>query len=283
MRFAKYHALGNDYLVLETASVPSAVPIAELVRAVCDRHLGVGADGVLIEGAARDGRPSVRIVNPDGSEAETSGNGARIFARYLFDRGRVGSEPFEVVTRGGAVRCEVRDGGRAVFAELGRASFDSAAIPVAGPHRAVVDEELEVLGDRRRFTAVTVGNPHCVILVDELSADLTSRLGPALERHPLFPRRINVQFMRVLGRHRIAIEIWERGAGRTLASGSSSCAAAAAAVRLGACEGAVTVVMPGGELEVGVGTDLGVTLLGPVVQVAAGTLADELLHPGGAP
>jgi diaminopimelate epimerase len=279
LRFTKYHALGNDYLVLETGAVPSADPIAELVRAVCDRHRGIGADGVLIEGWARDGRPCVRIVNPGGSEAETSGNGLRIFARYLFDRGRVGSERFEVLTAGGAVRCEVSDDGRAVLAELGRASFDSAAIPVAGPRRAVVDEELVVLGERRRFTAVTVGNPHCVILVDELSTELTLRLGPALESHPLFPRRTNVQFMRVLGRHRIAIEIWERGAGRTLASGSSSCAAAATAVRLGLCEGAVAVVMPGGELEVRVGTDFLVTLLGPVVQVATGALADELLHP----
>ena len=289
MRFAKYHALGNDYLVLERGAWAGAdggadggpagapPPPAALVRAVCDRHRGVGADGVLVEGADPGGRPAMRVFNPDGSEAETSGNGLRIFARWLWDRGGVGGEAFEVATQGGVKRCQVRDEGRAVFVEMGRASFDSAAIPVAGPQREVVDEAIEALGERLRFTAVTVGNPHCVVFVDAPTAERSERLGPALETHPAFPRRTNVQFVRVVDRGRIEVEIWERGAGRTLASGSSACAAAAAAVRRGLCDGAVTVAMPGGELAVGVSPAYDLTLLGPVRHVADGVLGRELL------
>ena len=225
MRFAKYHALGNDYLVLEQGAWAGtdggAPPPAALVRAVCDRHRGVGADGVLVAGVDPGGRPAMRVFNPDGSEAETSGNGLRIFARWLWDRGRVGGEAFDVATRGGVKRCRVRDAGRTVFVEMGRASFDSAAIPVAGPRREVVDEAIEVLGERLRLTAVTVGNPHCVVFVDAPTAERSERLGPVLETHPAFPRRTNVQLVRVVDRGRIEVEIWERGAGRTLASGSS--------------------------------------------------------------
>jgi diaminopimelate epimerase len=271
MRFAKYHALGNAYLVVEPSE---AVLDAEWVRALCDRHRGIGADGVLVEDVDPGGRPALRVFNPDGSEAETSGNGLRIFARHQWDRGRVGVEPFEVVTRGGVVRCQVRDAGRMVFVEMGVASFDSAAITVAGPRREVVDEEIEALGERLRFTAVSVGNPHCVVFVDAPTLELARRLGPALEAHPVFPHRTNVQFVRVLDRGRIELEIWERGAGRTLASGSSACAAAAASVRLGLCDGAVTVAMPGGELAITVAADYELTMLGPVRKVAEGKVAE---------
>ena len=292
MRFAKYQALGNDYLVLEPGG-DDLRPAT--VRAVCDRRLGIGADGVLVEDLTPDGglptagAPAVhgahalRILNPDGSEAEKSGNGLRIFARYLWDRGRVGAEAFEVVTRGGLVRCQVRDAGRMVYVEMGRAAFDAAAIPVAGPRREVVDEAIEAAGERLRFTGVTVGNPHCVVFVDAPTPELARRLGPALEAHPAFPRRTNVQFVRVVDRGRIELEVWERGAGYTLASGSSACAAAAAGVRLGLCDEDVTVAMPGGELAVGVGAGFALTMLGPVRKVAEGTLAQELLRGAASP
>lgn len=278
MRFHKYQALGNDYLVLEAGG---GEPAPDVVRAVCDRHLGVGADGVLVENVAPDGGLALRILNPDGSEAEKSGNGLRIFARYLWDQGRVGVEPFAVATWGGRVRCQVRDAGRMVFVEMGVASFDTAAIPVAGPRREAVDEEIEAGGERLRFTAVSVGNPHCVIFVDAPTPELARRLGPALEAHPAFPRRTNVQFVRVVDRGRIEMQIWERGAGTTLASGSSACAAAAASVRLGLCDGDVTVAMPGGELEITVAAGYELTMLGPVRKVAEGKLAEELVGEAG--
>jgi diaminopimelate epimerase len=278
MRFHKYQALGNDYLVLEP---DGAHVTASLVRAVCDRRLGVGADGVLVEDEAREDGVAVRIANPDCSEAQKSGNGLRIFARYLWDAGRVGAAPFAVVTRGGTVHCQVRDGGRAVFVEMGRASFDGGSIPVAGARGEVLAEPLEVAGERLRVTAVSVGNPHCVVHVDEPTEALARRLGPALEAHPLFPERANVQFVRVVDRHRIEMQIWERGAGYTLASGTSACAAAAASVRLGLCDGDVVVAMPGGELAIGVGDAYELTMLGPVRKVADGRLAAELVRDAG--
>jgi len=276
LAFHKYQALGNDYIVVERADVAGGLSPAQ-VRRLCDRHLGVGADGILLSGTASGGRFSVVILNPDGSEAEKSGNGLRILSRYLYDRGRVAQESFEVETAGGLVRCQVREGGRAVFVEMGTARFDSVAVPVAGPARQVVGEEIEVAGRRLRLTAVTVGNPHCVVHVDDLSPELALQLGPILETHELFPNRTNVQFVRVLDRRRISIEIWERGAGYTLASGSSSCAAAAASVRQGLCDGDITVLMPGGRLQIGVGDGYALTMLGPVAKVADGVIAAEVL------
>ena len=281
MRFHKYQGLGNDYIVLERTDVSGADLPAALVRRICDRHYGVGSDGILVEDVGPDGGPALRIFNPDGSEAEKSGNGLRIFARYLWDEGRVGDDAFAVVTKGGTVRCQIRDGGRMVFVEMGTARFDSELIPVAGPPREVVDEPIDAGGERLRFTGVTVGNPHCVVHVDEPTPELARRLGPLLETHALFPERANVQFVQVLGRHHIAIEIWERGAGYTLASGSSSCAAAAASVRLGLCGGDVTVEMPGGSLEIGVAADYALTMLGPVGRVADGAISDELVRDAG--
>ena len=278
MRFHKYQGLGNDYIVLERGDLGSAELPVKLIRRICDRHFGLGSDGILVEDAACDAEFALRIFNSDGSEAEKSGNGLRIFARYLWDEGRVGGEVFPVVTRGGTVQCQIRDAGKMVFVEMGQASFESERIPVAGPRRDVVGEGIEVDGVPLRFTAVTVGNPHCVVHVEELTVGLAQRLGPLLETHELFPDRTNVQFALVLGPHRIAIEIWERGVGYTLASGSSSCAAAAASVRLGLCAaGDVTVVMPGGSLEIGVSEDFTLTMIGPVAKVADGIVADELL------
>jgi diaminopimelate epimerase len=276
MRFHKYQALGNDYLILEP-DAPGQLT-APVVRRLCDRHFGIGSDGILLgEATPATERFRLRILNPDGSEAEKSGNGLRIFARYLWDTGQVDDESFVVETPGGAVRCRVRDSGRAVFVEMGRAGFDSEKIPVAGPRRDVIEEVIEVGGERLRFTAVTVGNPHCVIHAGDPTPALAQRLGPLIETHALFPNRTNVQFVKVLARDRIQIEIWERGAGYTLASGSSACAAVAASVRLGLCDGDVTVVMPGGSLEIGVGDEFALTMLGPVRKVAEGTVAGELL------
>jgi diaminopimelate epimerase len=276
LKFHKYQALGNDYLVLELAK--SDMPSTAIVRALCDRHYGVGSDGILVAGAPTAAGFSLRIFNPDGSEAEKSGNGLRIFARYLWDTGKVAAATFEVATKGGVVRCQVLDDGRRIEVAMGVASFSSAKIPVAGLLRDVIDERIEV--DRRhlRFTGVSMGNPHCVILLDEISPDIARRLGPLLEQHPSFPNRTNVQFVRVFSRNRIQIEIWERGAGYTLASGSSSCAAAAAAVRLGLCDREITVAMPGGELAVIVTEDYSIRMVGPAAKIAEGSIARDLLQ-----
>jgi diaminopimelate epimerase len=275
LEFAKYHALGNDYAVLERAALPGhATP--ELVRRICDRHRGLGADGVLLREAAPPHR--VRIFNPDGSEAEKSGNGLRIFARYLFDRSAVAGERFAVETAGGTVYCEVRDGGRSVSVEMGRLSFASDAIPVLGPPREVLREPIEVAGVALELSAATLGNPHCVVLRDVATPEEARALGPLLERDPRFPRRTNVQFVQVLDASRLRLEIWERGAGYTLASGSSACAAAGVAHRLGLCGPLVEVLMPGGSLTIELSPAFDVRMTGGVTRVAVGVLAAEALE-----
>jgi len=276
MKFAKYHALGNDYLVIDPQDL-SAPLTAEQIQAICHRNFGVGSDGVLL-GPAPSSRVrfALRIFNPDGSEAEKSGNGLRIFARYLWDRKLVGTEEFAVETAGGTVGCTVLDDGRRVRVEMGRVSFWSDAIPVAGPRREVLNEPLQV-GDRTfTFCAAGIGNPHCVVSLPEITPELAKHYGPLIETHPSFPRRTNVQFLKVLDRANLRIEIWERGAGYTLASGSSSSAAAAVAHKLGLCDRSLTVHMPGGKLGIEIGADFSIVMTGPVTKVAEGVLADEL-------
>src|SRR5262245_37972984 len=197
---------------------------AGAVAAICDRHRGVGSDGILLAVPTAHADFGLRIFNPDGSEAEKSGNGLRIFAKYLWDHGLAKSPTFTVETKGGLVECQchVRDGRvNFVTVEMGHATFRAPDVPMNGPDREVVAVPLQ-LGDGTllRITAVSVGNPHCVVFVDRLDEVECRRLGPLIERHPAFPNRINVQFAQVTGRDALDILIWERGAGFTLASGS---------------------------------------------------------------
>lgn len=276
MKFYKYQALGNDYLILPEAKLDWLSP--RVVQLICDRHYGIGSDGILHAAPPSSvAQFGLRIFNPDGSQAEKSGNGLRIFARYLYDQQLVGDARFIVETPGGVVTCEVRQGGEMVYVEMGRASFYSTEIPVTGESREVINEPLGLSGRLLRITAVTLGNPHCVIPLPAVSSEIAHRFGPMLENHTLFPNRTNIQFLQVLDRHHIFIEIWERGAGYTLASGSSSCAAAAAAIRLGYCDSPIQVSMPGGHLEVTVSPAFDLTLFGPVRQVSQGEFSKELL------
>jgi len=276
IKFHKYHGAGNDYIVIDPSE--SDITLTEtLIRAICHRNFGVGADGILygpLQGRASE--LAVRIFNPDGSRAEKSGNGMRIFARYLRDSGKAGKEAFRVSTEGGVVRSQVQDNGKTVVVEMGRVSFQSKDIPVAGRAREVIDEEITA-GDRVfSFCAATIGNPHCVILCNEVSKESAVEYGPVIEIHPNFPNRTNVQFMQVLDRKNIRIEIWERGAGYTLSSGSSSCAAAAAAFRMDLCDSEITTHMPGGKLGIVIDDNYAVTMSGPVKKICEGVISDEL-------
>lgn len=276
MRFYKYHALGNDYIVLNPAELEGDLTPLR-IRLTCHRNYGVGSDGILLGPLDSEGADfGLRIFNPDGSEAEKSGNGLRIFSRYLWDQGMVQHRPFTVLTPGGRVESQVLGEGRLVTVEMGQVSFDSGIIPVLGDRREVLNETLMVHGEPLKFCAATIGNPHCVMLVEEVSEEETRRLGPAIEANPIFPNRTNVQFMKVLDRGNIRIEIWERGAGYTLASGSSSSAAAAVAHRLGLCDGAITVHMPGGELDIKVSEDFSIIMTGAVTKVCEGILSQEI-------
>ena len=276
MNFHKYHALGNDYIILDPADVP-AVPAAEQIRTICHRNFGVGSDGILYGPLKTEHADfALRIFNPDGSEAEKSGNGLRIFARYLWDRKKVAKRPFRISTPGGIVTAQLARDGSSVTVEMGKVCFNSAEIPVAGPPREVINETIEIDGRNITFCAATIGNPHCVVLSDDISEAQARRFGPVNERDSRFPNRTNVQIMKVMDRANIRIEIWERGAGYTLASGSSSCAAAAVARRLGLCDSNIAVHMPGGQIEIVVSDDFSIRMTGPVTKVADGAISDEI-------
>jgi diaminopimelate epimerase len=281
MRFHKYHALGNDYIVLNPADFPSwgAAPTTDQIRVVCHRNFGVGSDGILWGPLpSRESQHGLRIFNPDGSEAEKSGNGLRIFSRFLWDQKLVREASFTVETPGGHVRSEIRDNGSLIKVAMGSVSFDSARIPVnvSGPAREVLNEKVTVLDREFTYCAATIGNPHCVIPLTAVSAELAHRYGPHLETHPLFPRKTNVQFLQVIDRKNIRIEIWERGAGYTLASGSSSSASAAVANRLGLVDREVTVHMPGGTIGIEIGDGFSIMMTGTVNKVAEGVMHPEL-------
>lgn len=279
MRFHKYHALGNDYIVLDPRDFPAwqPAPTVEQIRVVCHRNFGVGSDGILWGPLpSQQSEYGLRIFNPDGSEAEKSGNGLRIFSRYLWDQGLVKNPSFTVEVPGGHVKSVIKDHGRLITVAMGRVSFASDKIPVAGPIREVLNERIQILDREFTYCAATIGNPHCVLPLTEISPALAHKYGPVLETHPNFPRRTNVQFLRVLDRANIQIEIWERGAGYTLASGSSSSASAAVAHRLGLVDRSVTVHMPGGQIGIEIGEDFSIMMTGTVNKVAEGTMHPEL-------
>ncbi|SMC89840.1 diaminopimelate epimerase [Sporomusa malonica] len=274
--FYKYHALGNDYIVIDPNK--AGVDLSEEnIRLICHRNFGIGSDGILVGPLFQGKSISLRILNPDGSEAEKSGNGVRIFSRYLVDEGYVTTKEFSLGTVGGEVYVELLDDkGSQIRIDMGTVTFQSTNIPVTGPEREVLNEELVVHGQRLVTTCVSIGNPHCIVLYDKPSRETALDLGPTIENHSRFPNRINVQFLKVLDRNNIQIEIWERGAGYTLASGSSSCAAASAAYRLGMVDNEINVHMPGGLIKVDIQNGGHVFMTGSVTQVGKGFFSEEL-------
>lgn len=255
MRFSKWHALGNAYLLVERAELEAPLAGAQ-ASALCDYHTGVGADGVLEVVAVEGAEAEILIWNPDGSTAELSGNGARIAARWLAHRAGVAIVRLRIGPR--LLRAKVE--GQEVEIDVGE-------VEVGWP------EVLDVDGEQIEFTPVDVGNPHAVVR-READRDELLRLGPRIERHPRFPQRTNVQLVRPTGPNELAVLVWERGAGETLASGSSSVAAASAAITQGWCGNPARVHLPGGTLEVELrGTRAHLT--GPAVEVCSGEVAPE--------
>jgi len=274
----KYHGLGNDYLVFDPNKNSLELTPAN-IRLICDRHFGAGADGIL-EGPVMDGNEmAVKIWNPDGSEAENGGNGVRIFAKYLKDAGYVQKDHVMLMTKGGETPVQyLNEEGTRLKASMGRLSFWSDEIPVTGPRREVLNETM-VLGQiPYTVTCVSIGNPHCVIWLDEISKDLVCRIGEHSENAKYFPDRVNTQILKVLDRHNIQIEIYERGAGYTLASGSCGCAAAGAAYRMGLTDHNMYVRMAGGILEVDIQEDGMVMMTGDVGYVGKMTLGSNFIE-----
>ena len=276
MKFFKYHALGNDYIVMDPRDLPAPLT-TEQVKTICHRNFGVGSDGILLGPLpSTTAKCALKIYNPDGSIAEKSGNGVRIFSRYLWDIKFVGNDEFALQTDGGIVRSTVFDGGKMARVEMGKVSFSSDKIPVTGAKREVINEKISVGGREFTYCAATIGNPHCVLPLPEISAKLAHEFGPLLETHVNFPNRTNVQFLKVLDRANIQIEIWERGAGYTLASGSSSSASAAVAHRLGLVDKSDSVHCPGGIIKIEIGAGYDILMTGSVTKVGEGVISPEI-------
>lgn len=283
LAYRRYQALGNDYIVMGQEYTELLADPA-VIRRLCDRHVGLGSDGILLAAAPprdRDGGDvAVRILNPDGSEAEKSGNGVRIFAKFCFDHGGHAAErPLRIHTLGGLVEAravERRGNGSTLSVAMGRASFRCEDLPMAASGEWI-RKELRC-GDRDfALTAVSMGNPHAVIFTSALDEEEVRTYGPLLEKHEIFPRSTNVQFAHVIDRGTVEAMIWERGAGWTLSSGSSSCAVAAAALRLGLTDRSVQVKMPGGELAVTIDEQWNVQQVGTAQELMRGEISTELL------
>ncbi len=278
MRFEKWQALGNDYLVVEQDELPFAMTPAR-VRRLCEAHFGVFADGVLLLARSENPRfvADLRIFNPDGSEAELSGNGAREAILYLRHRGWTEEDEFSIDTAAGEIRPTIT-GSETCRVDMGRASLTSKDFPGGPPDGA---GELSANGRRWHFQHVSIGNPQCAIHTADLaeleSLDLPA-LGPAIEAHESFPNRTNVSWYTETEPNRIRVRIFERGVGETLSSGTGASGAAIANhLRLGARESSTTVALDGGELEVEVGEDLQINLTGWAKPVFSGTLSDDFL------
>ncbi|MGE5800567.1 MAG: diaminopimelate epimerase [Syntrophaceae bacterium] len=282
--FFRGHGLGNDYVVMDPRELSFKLS-PKNIQLICNRNWGLGSDGILALVPTKTADFGLRIFNPDGSEAEKSGNGLRIFARYLHATGKTKKNHFTVETKGGLVTIDLhidRQGdAAAVTVEMGRATFKPAALPCTVQADELIQQSIQAAGRSLRFTGVSVGNPHCVLFKpagESWSREDLLALGPALENHAIFPKRTNVQLAVPTGPKDIFILIWERGAGETQASGSSSCAAASAAVRLGLVKSPVTVKMPGGTLSIDVARDFSLTMKGPVAEVARGTLSPSFVR-----
>ena len=274
--FYKYHGLGNDYIVIDPNKLNFNLTLnEENIKLICHRNLGIGSDGILFGPIIKDGKLSFQIFNPDGSEAEKSGNGIRIFALYAYDMGYIKETKFDLYTRGGRVGIELLDlKSNLIKVAMGQYSFLSEKIPMNIDSKEALNHEINLLGEKEVINCVNIGNPHCVLIKKNVTKDLAKKLGPLLETHPLFPNKINVQFVQILDRSNIKIEIWERGAGYTLASGTSSSAASCVAYKLDFVDKNVTVHMKGGKVKVEIANEE-VFLTGEVARVLYGHFAKD--------
>lgn len=271
-RYCKYHALGNDYIILKRSEVGTLTQ--REIQVICHRNFGLGSDGILVY---EDDKKTfvLTILNPDGSEAEKSGNGLRIFSKYLWDNSLVKEEPFCITTKGGDVASRITQNGNNITIEMGKVYFSHLYSPT---EEGVLGHILKIEDTLYNCNIANVGNPHCVIIQENISARETKKIGSQIEIHPFFPNKTNVQFVKILDRSNIQIEIWERGAGYTLASGSSSCAAASVAYKLGLCDNAITVSMPGGQLFIDISQDFSICMTGGATKVSDGYMYKDIFE-----
>ena len=279
--FVKMHGLGNEYIVLDSTNIDFQLTKQAVIR-LCNIHFGIGSDGIVMVVPSTKADFGFRVYNPDGSEAEKSGNGLRILCKYLYDYGYAKTRHFSLETMTDIVYADIveEEKGKAMLIRLdmGKAIFASRDIPVNSDQPEFIGQKI-MAGDKEfEVNCVSVGNPHCVVIKQELDENEIRTYGPLLENHPLFPNRINVQFARVLSDHDAQIMIWERGAGYTLASGSSSCAASCILVKRGLIKGDLTMHMQGGTLKINIDKNWNILMTGEVREIARGVMGGELLE-----
>ncbi|MGC8869294.1 MAG: diaminopimelate epimerase [Sulfurihydrogenibium sp.] len=280
--FVKSHGLGNDYIVFDSEKIDFEIS-ENFIKKICDVHYGVGSDGVLVKYPSDIADFKLRIFNPDGSEAEKSGNGLRIFCKFLYDYGYTDKREFTIETKGGVVKAKIEEintfgKAKVITVDMGKAVFEAEKIPVKTDKKEFIGEKLKVGDKEFEVNCVSVGNPHCVILRENLDEDEIKKYGPLIENHPIFPNRINVQFVKPISENEAQILIWERGAGFTYASGSSSCAVASVLVKKGLAKGDITIKMIGGELKISVDQDWNIKMTGEVQEICSGVLSKEFLE-----
>jgi diaminopimelate epimerase len=280
--FVKSHGLGNDYIVLDSDKIDFELT-QNLIKKICDVHYGIGSDGILVKYNSDVADFKLRIFNPDGSEAEKSGNGLRIFCKFLYDYGYTDKEEFTVETKGGIVKAKIEEKnkfGKAkiITVDMGKAIFNAKQIPVNTDKEEFISEKITVGDKEFEISCVSVGNPHCVIIKENLDEEEIKKYGPMIENHPLFPNRINVQFVKLISRNEAQILIWERGAGFTYASGSSSCGVASVLVKKGLADREIKIKMIGGELKISIDEDWNIKMTGEVQEICSGYISRELLE-----
>ena len=271
----KYQSFGNDYLVLDAKKNQLQLQ-GKKVALLCQRGFGLGADGVLYGPVDINGKMGMRIFNSDGSEAAISGNGVCIFAKYLMDNEYVTEKKFAIETLSGTIEVECLNARATEFrVNMGKASFLSREIPVTGEVREVIDEPFTFNKKEYKATCLTVGNPHCIIFMDQVSPEKVRELGPYVENADEFPERVNLQICRKIDKGNLDIEIWERGSGYTKASGTGSCAAAIAAYRKGLMENRINVNQPGGMIQIDIKEDGTIFMTGTVGYIAEMSVAES--------
>ncbi len=279
--FVKSHGLGNEYVVFDSESITFEIN-ENSIKKICNVNFGIGSDGLLLKVPGTKADFGIRIFNPDGSEAEKSGNGIRIFSKYLYDYKLCNSRHFTIETRSGIVSAEIielkNNKAKIIKIDMGKASFRSKDIPVNTYKSEYIDECLKVEDKEYKINCVSVGNPHCVIIRDKLDIGEIKKYGVLIENNRLFPNRINVQFVKPINRKEVEILIWERGAGFTLASGSSSCAVASVMVKKGLTDNNLKVKMIGGSLDIEVDNSWNIKMTGEVKQIAEGFLSEEFVE-----
>ena len=279
MQFRKYHGCGNDYVYVDCFRQPPPSDPAALSRVISDRHFGVGGDGLILICPSERADARMRMFNADGSESEMCGNGVRCVAKFVYDQGLVRKPSLTVETGRGVLALELEIVGgrvRQVRVDMGEPILEAAKIPTTLPGAPSLNAPLEVGGHTLTVTCVSMGNPHCITFVDAITDAQVLGLGPQVERHPAFPRRTNVEFVRVNRQDDLTLRVWERGSGETLACGTGACATAVAGVLTGRTGRRVTAHLPGGDLQLYWSEiDNHVYMTGPAVEVFSGDWPDQ--------